>query len=226
MVNKNDLRYIKTERLIVHTYVDLRLRDPSPVKVSDLCREALINKTTFYSHYDTMESLHRHICRETVADILGRCDCAQMAFSDTYAFVSELVGAISREERLIRALYGDDVTSLLNDAEEALFRIYLHDDDEPERKEKIIFCIGGTSRLLLMNPDEHGIRARPSSYAPSLISTKTEHKNLQRRGHKLFTNILLTIGAHICIMCSVLHLILLKTALRKGDRYGAYRIFF
>ena len=149
MVNKNDLRYIKTERLIVHTYVDLRLRDPSPVKVSDLCREALINKTTFYSHYDTMESLRRHICRETVADILGRCDCARMA----------LVGAISREERLIRALYGDDVTSLLNDAEEALFRIYLHDDDEPERKEKIIFCIGGTSRLLLMNPDEHGIRA-------------------------------------------------------------------
>lgn len=84
-MNKNDLRYIKTERLIVHTYVDMRLRDPSPVKVSDLCREALINKTTFYSHYDTMESLHRHICRETVADILGRCDCAQMAFSDTYA---------------------------------------------------------------------------------------------------------------------------------------------
>lgn len=77
MANKNDLRYIKTERLIVHTYVDMRMRDPSPVKVSDLCREALINKTTFYSHYDTMESLHRHICRETVADILSRCDCAR-----------------------------------------------------------------------------------------------------------------------------------------------------
>ena len=141
MANKNDLRYIKTERLIVHTYVDMRMRDPSPVKVSDLCREALINKTTFYSHYDTMESLHRHICRETVADILGRCDCAEKAFSDTYAFVSELVGAILREERLLN------------------FKIYLNDDDEPKRKEKIIFCIGGTSRLLLMNPDEQGIRA-------------------------------------------------------------------
>ena len=34
----------------------------------------------------------------------------------------------------------------------------------------------------------------------------------------MFTNILLTIGAHICIMCSVLHLILLKTALRKGEK--------
>ena len=149
MANKNDLRYIKTERLIVHTYVDMRMRDPSPVKVSDLCREALINKTTFYSHYDTMESLHRHICRETVADILGRCDCAEKAFSDTYAF----------EERLLSALYGGDIASLLNDAEAALFKIYLNDDDEPERKEKIIFCIGGTSRLLLMNPDEQGIRA-------------------------------------------------------------------
>ena len=84
MANKNDLRYIKTERLIVHTYVDMRMRDPSPVKVSDLCREALINKTTFYSHYDTMESLHRHICRETVADILSRCACAEKAFSDKY----------------------------------------------------------------------------------------------------------------------------------------------
>ena len=94
MANKNDLRYIKTERLIVHTYVDMRMRVPSPVKVSDLCREALINKTTFYSHYDPMESLHRHICRETVADILSRCDCAEKAFSDTYAFVSELVGKL------------------------------------------------------------------------------------------------------------------------------------
>lgn len=27
----------------------------------------------------------------------------------------------------------------------------------------------------------------------------------------MFTNILLTIGAHICIMCSVLHLILCRT---------------
>ena len=152
MANKNDLRYIKTERLIVHTYVDMRMRDPSPVKVSDLCRETLINKTTFYSHYDTMESLHRHICRETV-------DCAEKACSDTYAFVSELVGAILREERLLNALYGGDIASLLNDAEAALFKIYLNDDDEPERKEKIIFCIGGTSRLLLMNPDEQGIRA-------------------------------------------------------------------
>ncbi len=159
MVNKNDLRYIKTERLIVHTYVDMRLRSPSPVKVSDLCREALINKTTFYSHYDTMESLHRYICRETVEDILSHCDCAEKAFSDTYAFVSEIVGTIIREERLIRALYADDIATLLNDAEAALFKIYLHEDDEPERKEKIIFCIGGTSRLLLLNPDEHSIRA-------------------------------------------------------------------
>ena len=106
-----------------------------------------------------MENLHRHICRETVADILSRCDCAEKAFSDTYAFVSELVGAILREERLLNALYGGDIASLLNDAEAALFKIYLNDDDEPERKEKIIFCIGGTSRLLLMNPDEQGIRA-------------------------------------------------------------------
>ena len=36
MVNKNDLRYIKTERLIVHTYDDMRLRETTPVKVSDL----------------------------------------------------------------------------------------------------------------------------------------------------------------------------------------------
>ena len=70
-----------------------------------------------------------------------------------------MVGAILREERLLSALYGGDIASLLNDAEAALFKIYLNDDYEPERKEKIIFCIGGTSRLLLMNPDEQGIRA-------------------------------------------------------------------
>ena len=88
MANKNDLRYIKTERLIVHTYVDMRMRDPSPVKVSDLCREALINKTTFYSHYDTMESLHRHICRETVATARRRRSATPTSSSPSWSALS------------------------------------------------------------------------------------------------------------------------------------------
>jgi AcrR family transcriptional regulator len=54
VANKNDLRFVKTERLIRSTYLALRRKARQPVKVRELCEAALINKSTFYAHYETM----------------------------------------------------------------------------------------------------------------------------------------------------------------------------
>lgn len=53
MVKKTDLRVIKTKNLIYNTLIEL-MKDKTfeEIKVSNICNKALINRSTFYSHYE------------------------------------------------------------------------------------------------------------------------------------------------------------------------------
>lgn len=49
---KNDLRVIKTKKILFSTLLELmKTKTFEEIKVSDLCNKALINRSTFYSHY-------------------------------------------------------------------------------------------------------------------------------------------------------------------------------
>lgn len=49
---KQDLRVVKTKRLLYETLIELMKEMPfEEIKVSDICNKALINRSTFYSHY-------------------------------------------------------------------------------------------------------------------------------------------------------------------------------
>ncbi len=158
MANKNDLRFIKTEKLIRETYLDLKKKQTAPVKVTELCSAALINKTTFYAHYETIERLNNSICKETVKNLLDRCELADQAFENMEDFVNALVGAIFAEEETLHALYGDNTSGMLKDFEDELLKLYLQEEEDPDRRNKITFCIGGASRLLFMSRDPERIQ--------------------------------------------------------------------
>ena len=53
MNNKDDLRVIKTKNVLFNSLV-LLMKDKTfeEIKVSDICKKALINRSTFYSHYN------------------------------------------------------------------------------------------------------------------------------------------------------------------------------
>ena len=49
---KVDLRVVKTKRLLYATLLELMKEKPfEEIKVSDICNKALVNRSTFYSHY-------------------------------------------------------------------------------------------------------------------------------------------------------------------------------
>ncbi len=63
MTNKKDLRVIKTQNLLYNTLIEL-MRDNTfeSIKVSDICDKAMINRSTFYDHYqDKYELLMDYI---------------------------------------------------------------------------------------------------------------------------------------------------------------------
>ena len=53
MDKKDDLRVIKTKKILYETLIELmKTKTFEEIKVSDLCTKALINRSTFYAHYD------------------------------------------------------------------------------------------------------------------------------------------------------------------------------
>lgn len=153
MINKNDLRYIKTERNIEETYLALKMKSKKLIKVNDLCKAALINKTTFYSHYETMESLHSHICKKTISQILANCPHIEDAFNDTASFVLSLMSLLGESSTVIEKLFGNDENLIINEVEEFLLNLYLHKYESQDIEMQIIFAIGGASRLIVRSKD-------------------------------------------------------------------------
>ena len=53
MGKKDDLRVIKTKKILYETLIELmKTKTFEEIKVSDICTKALINRSTFYAHYD------------------------------------------------------------------------------------------------------------------------------------------------------------------------------
>ena len=52
-MNKKDLRVVKTQNILYATLLSLmKEKTFEEIKVSDICNKALINRSTFYSHYN------------------------------------------------------------------------------------------------------------------------------------------------------------------------------
>lgn len=60
---KKDLRIVKTRKALYHAFEELmKSKSFEQIKVSDICNEALINRSTFYDHYnDKYDLLEEYI---------------------------------------------------------------------------------------------------------------------------------------------------------------------
>ena len=74
MDKKIDLRIIKTKNNLYQTLIKLMSDRPfEEIKVSDICEKALVNRSTFYSHYsDKYELLSSYI--DTLKESLEKDD--------------------------------------------------------------------------------------------------------------------------------------------------------
>ena len=157
-MNKNDLRYIKTEKLIKETYLNLKKKNSSLIKVSDLCKSAMINKSTFYAHYETIEALHRSLCKEVTIETLNNNLQIDSVISDTRLFVTSFIETC-KNNTTIKLLFNNDVTQIVNYIEEYLLERYKKTKELKEKEKEIIFAIGGAAHLLMHNQSPDRVEA-------------------------------------------------------------------
>ena len=152
-MNKNDLRFQKTESLIKSTYYNLKKKGSTVVKVKDLCDTAMINKTTFYAHYETIEHLHKAVCKEFATKILSETPYIDNIQMETSVFVYSVLNSFMERMPMIERLYGDELHRFVNDVEEVLMENFIQSSVNEAYVLSIRFCIGGAFRLLAHERD-------------------------------------------------------------------------
>lgn len=87
-----DLRIQKTLREIHRAFLSLAAEKPMErITVKELCDRAMINKATFYSHYDNMDSLIEELEDEFVKDLTGDMEYADLFFTNPEQFIATLL---------------------------------------------------------------------------------------------------------------------------------------
>lgn len=87
-----DLRVQKTLKGIRSSLIDIAKNKPlEQITVKELCDQALINKATFYAHYDNINALIEEIEDEFVKNLTGEIEYAHLFFDDPEQFISKLI---------------------------------------------------------------------------------------------------------------------------------------
>jgi hypothetical protein len=146
-----DLRIVKTRAAIREAFLGLRAKGAlERIRVTDLCRFAVINKTTFYTHYPDIYALSEEIENETLRSILDGFAHVDSLFNDPYGFVKGLYGAFKPHEELIKTLFADGRMNILVDkVEQQLKRHYPSVRSSPEKDIMLSFLLRGASQILM-----------------------------------------------------------------------------
>jgi AcrR family transcriptional regulator len=148
-MNKNDLRFQKTEIAIKDAYMKLKKHGSTVVRVKDLCDAAMINKTTFYTHYETVEHLHKAICNEFLSEVLDESNGVEQFEKDMRSGMLAILSSFQKHRSTTRKLYGDNLDEFVNDFEKLFLKSLLAGGHDEDYELAMRFCIGGAFRLLV-----------------------------------------------------------------------------
>lgn len=155
-----DLRIEKTEKAIKNAFIELRAKKPlEKITVKELCAEACINKSTFYSHYADIYALSEAIERETVLSIIDSVkDLKDEFFENSAGFTRALCLAFLSQNSLIKILFsGKEQNHLANQLDRELKKVIFRKKPgyEKDIRKNIIlsYCIQGAYHAYLNNPE-------------------------------------------------------------------------
>lgn len=113
-MNKNDLRYLKTESNLKEAYLQILVeQDCRTITVRQLCHVAMCARNTFYQHYPDLEALKNGI----ITDVLNQMTAAfrtpkqlEGALDPRHnrQYVHNIVASVTHQQTTLRRLFGKD----------------------------------------------------------------------------------------------------------------------
>ncbi|WP_101773588.1 TetR/AcrR family transcriptional regulator [Peptostreptococcus faecalis] len=144
-----DLRVIKTKKLIKESFLQLRKKEPlEKIKVTEICKIALINKTTFYKHYRDIFDLSEELEKEAFENFWNSFEEKDCLLSDPYRFTLGIPRALNKHGILLHQLFHDRFEAFSNKLEILLKEYYFKPNQSPEEDIRQTFIINGAIHTL------------------------------------------------------------------------------
>lgn len=116
---KTDLRIVKTKKILFNSLLNLmKIKNFEKIKISDICEESLVNRSTFYAHYDDKYELLIDLFEERKLSLLKDFeDNENKAFSKEYLMelLSILIDHIEENKEIYSAILANNRNGILID---------------------------------------------------------------------------------------------------------------
>ncbi len=187
-----DLRVVKTKMNIRRAFLELRQTQPlEKIRVTQICKLAMINKTTFYNHYQDVYALSEELEEEVFDNFRKTLEGRDTLLTDPTQFLDDFPAQEKdkhgEQYELVYQLFHDRMEELYQKMEQCVKKYYLQKCKTPEEEIRLIFLINGiiyTGRELRLyhNYDEKMVRdifveifnrLREIDFLPQLLSDKS-----------------------------------------------------
>ena len=146
-----DLRVIKTKKNIRDTFIELRKTySVDEIKVNILCEKALINKTTFYNHYQDIYALSEELETIAVDEFLNNFANVDMMLTDVNCFIEGMHVALKADDGMMRVLFDGKLDELIERIEMKIRKYYAK-----KNQMLVSFLMGGTIHLIMKSKSKN-----------------------------------------------------------------------
>lgn len=146
-----DLRVLKTKKNIRDAFLELRRKQSiDEIKVNALCEKAMINKTTFYNHYQDIYELAKELESEVLDSFFNNFSDIDMMLTDANRFINGMHAALEAENDMLRILFMDKLDELVARIEKRIRNYYVQEDQM-----LISFLIGGSIHLMMKSKNDN-----------------------------------------------------------------------
>ena len=146
-----DLRVIKTKKNIRDAFLELRKKHSlEEIKVNALCEKAMVNKTTFYNHYQDIYDLSEELETEVLDIFLNNFQDIDMMLTDSQRFINGMHTVLESENEMLRIVFRDKMDELIDRIEKKIRNYYAKEDQM-----LISFLIGGSIHLMMKSKNKN-----------------------------------------------------------------------
>ncbi len=140
-----DLRVVKTKKVIRESFLELRKTHPlEKIKVTELCKNALINKTTFYRYYQDVYALSDELEQEIFDEFWKNLENRDTILKDPSHFIDQIPSPEKLDPNsMVYCLFHDRMEDFFQKTEKCVKEYYLQKCHTSEEKIRLIFLING-----------------------------------------------------------------------------------
>lgn len=140
-----DIRSVKSTRKIIDAFLMIRSKkEIERITVTELCRAAGINKSTFYFHYKDIYDLSDRLETGIVQEIVSSLKEPENIMDNPYAFTKALFDAYIQKEELLNTVFSGSRAGFLPKKTEVILKnlfFSYHPDLESDVETNVILSI-------------------------------------------------------------------------------------